>query len=188
MIERWRHEEHEHREPFAGKAFVSIDPGACGWALGWVPDEPKPVGFCHALDPMALVELFALVGATVAVVEGQYIGMMNTANSILEMAQRQYMAIGWLAAAMHRDQAQVGARDLNLFQVSPSTWQAAQRRRAGIQGKLARKEGMDLTLAEAERLIGDQVEWTKARKPEREGLASALGIGIWWRGLGAALE
>lgn len=178
-IERWNHPEREHREPFERKPFVSIDPGTDGYALAWVPDEDRPAGYCHALDPMALIELFILVGATVGVVESQYVTSLKNARHILELSFRSGMSLGWLAGAM---QAQVGA-DLHLFEVAPATWQAYQRRRAGVAHRLARGEGIELALAAAEDLIGTEGEWRKARKKQREGLASACGIGMWWRSL-----
>lgn len=179
MIERWNHQETEHREPFERKPFVSIDPGRDGWALAWEPQERAPVGFCHAYDPMALVELAALVQAKAFVVESQYIHRMNIANSVLDLAFRMGMSLGWLAAAMHSQ----GGLDLHLFQVSPSTWQAHQRKLAGIERRLERGEGIQLALELAENLIGTEAAWRKARKPQKEGLASALGLGVWWRSL-----
>lgn len=181
-VERWNYQEREHREMFANKSFVSIDPGADGWALGWHAWTPTPSVFCHAYDPMALVELVGTVEARVFVLEAQYIGNLQMATSVLEMTLRQGMSLGWLAAELHREPSKQ-KRDLNLFQVSPSTWQAHQRRIAGIPGRLPRGEGIALALKRAADLVGEEEEWKIATKKQREGMASALGIGEWWRSL-----
>lgn len=178
MIERWNYQDREHLERFARVPFVSIDPGADGWALGWHPWSPTPSVFCHAYDPMALVELFKTVQASVVVLEAQYIGNLGMAGSVLEMSLRQGMSLGWLAGEMHRGEPR---KDLHLFQVPPSTWQAHQRRQAGIPGRLPRGEGIALTLQRAVAVMGEEEEWKLATKKQREGLASALGIGEWWR-------
>ncbi len=179
-IERWDYKQSEHRLRFGNKPFVSIDPGADGWALGWHPWQPAPCAFCHAYDPMALVELAETVAAVVFVVEAQYIGTLGMAGSVLEMSFRQGMSLGWLAAALHGGEPR---KDLHIFQVPPSTWQAQQRRQAGIAGRLPRAEGIALTLKRAKEVMGDEDEWKRATKKQREGLGSALGIGEWWRSL-----
>lgn len=183
MIQRWEYKDSEQRARFAQRPFISIDPGADGWALGWHPWATSPSGFCHAYDPMALVELVGMVDARVLVIEAQYIGNLGMAGSVLEMSLRQGMCIGWLAAVLHEAGAVTKSRDVNLFQVPPSTWQAHQRRLEGVQGRLGRGEGIELTVRHAEALLGDQDEWQRATKKQREGLGSALGIGEWWRSL-----
>ena len=180
-IERWDYKQSDHRARFENKAFVSIDPGADGWALGWFSWQPSPCGFCHAYDPMALVELMNTVEAQVVVLEAQYIGNLGMAGSVLEMSLRQGMSLGWLAAAMHAGNSI--RKDLHLFQVPPSTWQAHQRRQAGIRGRLPKAEGIALTAKRAKEVMGDEKEWQLATKKQREGLGSALGIGEWWRSL-----
>jgi len=178
VIECCDYKQGDHRERFARRPFVSIDPGADGWALGWYPWLASPSGFCHAYDPMALVALARMVDAVVFVVEAQYIGNLGMAGSVLEMSLRQGMSLGWLGCALHGDGSLPKA--LNLFQVPPSTWQARQRRQAGIAGKLPRKEGIQLSLKRAKELVGDEDEWRKATAKQREGMASAIGIGEWW--------
>lgn len=182
-IQRWRYNDGECRSRFGKKPFVSIDPGADGWALGWYPWSEAPVAFCHAYDPMALVELGRTVEATIFVVEAQYIGNLGMAGSVLEMTFRQGLALGWLGAVMHYSGKENPRKDLHLVQVPPSTWQAHQRRQAGIPGRLPRGEGIDLALKRARELVGEEDEWVKGTKKQREGMASAIGIGEWWRSL-----
>jgi hypothetical protein len=183
VIQRLDYKQADQRARFDNVPFVSIDPGADGWALGWYPWQLVPCAFCHAYDPEALVALFRTVEACVAVVEGQYIGNLGMAGSVLEMSFRQGMSLGWLGAIMHHSDKTWTRKDLHLFQVSPSTWQARQRRRAGIPGRLPRAEGIALSIKRAAELVGDEAEWKGATKKQREGLASASGIGEWWRSL-----
>jgi hypothetical protein len=182
VIERWRWDEREHIEQFKGEPFVSVDPGSEGYALGWAPDSPIPVGYCHSYAVESLVELFARTEARVMIVEAQYVRNLSRQVAILELNLRIGMAIGWLACSL-RNSATWGFT-LNLFQLAPATWQAHQRRLVGWKGKgqPKREEGIQISLARAETLIGDQEEWKKATKPRKEGLASALGIGEWWKG------
>ena len=162
---------------------MSIDPGVDGYALGWVKDDPSPVGYCAALHPESLWALFTRVQARVAVVEGQYIGNPQIAGSVLDLGFRMGISIGWVAAVMHGSLETQQERTLHLFTAPPSSWQAHQRRVAGIMGRLDRATGLRLTVARGEKMFGFQDEWKRATKKQREGMASALGIGEWWRSL-----
>lgn len=178
MIERWNIGEREHWEQFAREPFVSVDPGADGYAMAWLPDVLVPVSYCHALEPQLLAEALLSISARVLVVEAQYIAMLKNANNVLELRGRQFMALGWAACVLHE-----AGEDLHVFEVSPSTWQAMQRRRVGRRGHPKRGEGIDLAIARGAAVFGDDAEWRKARKKQREGMASALGIGEHWRDL-----
>lgn len=181
MIERWRWDEREHREQFAGEPFVTIDPGAEGYALGFVPGSGLPVGYCQCYAVESLFELFLLTKAHVVLIEAQYVRNLKAGQSVLELTLRTYMALGWVAANLRN--AATWGWTLNMFQIAPATWQAHQRRIVGWQGKgqPKREEGLQIAFARADAVIGDQEEWQKATKPRREGLASALGIAEWWR-------
>lgn len=185
-IQRWRYNDGECRSRFRKTPFVSIDPGANGWALGWYPWSEAPVAFCHAYDPMALVELGRTVEATIFIVEAQYFYDPKLAQSVLEMTFRQGLALGWLGAVMHYSGKESPRKDLHLVQVSPSTWQAHQRKVAGIPGRLGRGEGIALAVKRARQLVGEEEEWVKGTQAQREGMASAIGIGEWWRSLDGA--
>lgn len=178
MIERWNHDEREHREQFAGESFVAIDPGVEGYAMGFERGTFAPVGYCSALHPESLVALCRKVRTEVVIVEQQFIKSLAQGVSTLDLSLRCGMALGWLACALTQ-----GGGGLNLFTVSPSTWQAHQRRRKGIPRQLERGEGIALAVERAVEVIGDQEEWQRATKKRREGMASALGIGEWWRSL-----
>jgi hypothetical protein len=178
LIERWNHEETEHREQFLRQAYVSVDPGADGYAMLWLPGATEPSAYCHALEPEALTALLIRGGVNVLVVEGQYVRSLKNARHVLELAFRQAMAIGWLAAVLHSMRI-----DLHLFQVAPSTWQAYRRRQAGLKGHAERGEGIELALQRAEQVIGKEREWVMASKKQKEGMASAFCIGEWWRSL-----
>lgn len=178
MIERWLVTEREHWEQFVGEPFVSCDPGSDGYALAWAPGKVEPIAFCHQLEPELLADLLFRVKARVLVSEAQYVRQLSNGGAMLELTLRSALSIGWAACRLHQD-----GTDLNLFQVSPSTWQAHQRHRVGRKGQAARGEGIAIALARAEQLIGDEQEWRKATKKRREGLASALGIAEHWRHL-----
>lgn len=169
-LERWNHEEREHREQFRGRSFLAIDPGREGYALGY-SGNGSAAGYCHALEPISMWDLARLVGASVFILEAQHIRQINNANSILDLGFRAGMTLGWVAALM--------PHPMNLFQVAPSTWQSHQRKKLG-RPKAQKGEALLWTLERGEQVFGRETEWQLANRKQREGMASALGIAEWW--------
>jgi hypothetical protein len=186
-LNRWDWQSTDDREQFAGEPFVSIDPGADGYAMGWESCyRAPPVGYCHALHPDSIVELMRRIGARVVVVESQYVTSLKNARHILELTFRLGIALGWVGCAVHlRSHVRLppSSVSLDLFEVATSTWQAHQRRQAGIKGRKKRGEGIQVTLDRAVQVIGTEDEWRSANAKQKEGMASALGIGEWWKSL-----
>lgn len=182
MIERWRWEEREHLEQFAGEPFATVDPGVDGYVMGYAdPKSEQPSSYCHALEIVSLVDLMMNTGARVLVTEGQYIGMITIAHSVLELGFRHGMTLGYAAALL--DERKQRDTDLHLFEVKASTWQAYQRRMLKITAKKQKGDGIKLAIERAEKLFGGQSEWESASKAKQGGMASAVGMGDWWRSL-----
>jgi hypothetical protein len=165
------------RERFRGKPFVSIDPGAQGYALGWIPECPLPVAYCHALEPHLVATLVASSNAPIVVWESQYVTSLKNARHILELTFRAGMSLGVTAECLRRE-----GIALRLTEVSPSTWQAHQRRTLGLKGQAKRGEGIKTAVAVAKKALGKEREWPRSSAEEKRGIASAYGIGMWWRG------
>jgi hypothetical protein len=158
-----------------GGKFVAIDPGADGAALAFDLGSTVPVAVCHAQDAFAVADLMRRVSASVLVVEGQFVGDPKRAGAALDLSFRTGITIGAVAVML--------AAKTHLFTVPPATWQAHQRKLEGIPERLNREDGIALSVKVAEREIGKQRTWVSATKGQREGMASALGIGHWWRSL-----
>lgn len=180
MFERWNWKESEHVDQFRGEAFLAIDPGERGKVLAY---ERQAVGArnpslcCSPLQPEDIARLMRSTGARVIVVEAQYVTQIKTARSVLELTLKLGMALGWVAC-MRAD-----IREMHLFEVAASSWQAHQR---GHKGRTpTRKEAMKV--AQASALVQCKVDpvfrlwWEAEDKLGKEGLASALGIADHWQ-------
>lgn len=163
---------------FAGKSFVSIDPGADGYAMGWLPEEDNPVAFCHVLEPHLVAGMARRIGAHAFVYESQYVTSLKNARHVIELTFRSAMSLGVAAECLRRD-----GHHLYIFEVAPSTWQAAQRRASGIEGRREKGQAAQIAFEVAQEVLGTEGEWKRSLKARKLGLASALGIGQWWRGL-----
>jgi hypothetical protein len=140
-----------------------------------VKDGRDPVALCHAFQPECIQTLMKRVGARVLILEQQYVTDLKRARTILELTFQMGIGIGWVACMRPFSGTHV-------FHVAPSTWQAHQKKLAGIlKGpQLKRAEALEMAMGRAKQVLGNDPEWKAAKKASKEGIASAFGIGEWW--------
>jgi hypothetical protein len=169
VIERYHTKD---AEQLYGQDFVAMDPGKDGACVVFVSRAPVEV-LQTALEPNVISDAMVRHRVSNLLVERQYVGV-NAAAS-LELAWRTGIVLGCIGE-------QLGG--LSLVEVYPPTWQTYQRKKFKIEGRLNRKQGIALSVEEAE--VGLINLWETqvagSRKPVIEGIASAYGIGSWWLG------
>lgn len=158
MIRRWHWKDPEAPRP---ARFAAMDPGDHGAVCVFERGKRDPILVLDTAQDFGTIAMaLSELGVAVLVLETQYIGA--NAMSGLEVATSAWLMAGFLGCYL---------RGLDVIEANPATWQAAQRRRMGISGKLRRKEGIELAKKEAG-------VWCEAYPPARsEGVASAMGIG-----------
>ena len=156
-----------------GRAFAAIDPGKSGAAIVYAADGAAREVFADVEDTVpGLAHIVGERGVPVAVIEHQWL----PAKCAPGRAARQ-MELAWQAGRLI-GHLQAANGCLTVVRVWPATWQAHQRK-GGSQ--LDRASGIELAL----KMVSDNVltsdEWRRANKLQRAGIASAYGIGEWWR-------
>lgn len=178
MINRCDWKDRETRALAQGRPFISIDPGAHGYAMAWQPHRSTPLTYCHALEPRALFELVRELHSGVIVLEEQFVYSLKNAHIVLDLSFCSGIALGAVAALAAERRGTV----LDVFEVNPATWQAHQRKALG-KPKAAKGDALRWALGHGQELFAEHAEWQQADRKQREGMASALGIGEWWRSL-----
>ncbi len=178
MFERWNWDEREHVDQFRGEPFLAIDPGEHGKVLAYEAGKPNPVLVAHPLQPEDLVRLMRSTGARVIVVERQYVTMITHAKSVLELTLKLGMCLGWVACT------RADIKELHLFEIAASSWQAHQRNHKGRTPKRAVSIAFMNERARQQAAVDPVFRFWWAAETNsqgREGLASALGIADLWK-------
>jgi hypothetical protein len=151
------------RDPDAPRPdrFAAIDPGDDGATAIFERGNRDPIRVLDTANDFGTIAMgLSEMGVSVLVLESQYIGA--NASSALDIVTSAWTLVGFLACYL---------RGVDVVDANPATWQAMQRRRMGVAGKLKRKEGIAIAKDEAGALC-------EAYAPKRaEGVASAIGIG-----------
>ena len=168
MIERYRHDD---AELVFGQDFISVDPGKDGACIVYVNNVPVEV-IPTALDPVMIADAMQRHGVSVMLMERQFVKL--NPMSAIELCWMTGMMIGAVANEL--------GGILHMVEVFPSTWQARQRKAMKIEGKLNRKQGIELSITCAEIYLNQiwDTQVAQHKKAVIEGISSAAGIAAWW--------
>jgi len=177
VFERWNWKEFEHVEQFRDEAFVAMDPGGAGKALAYEKGNPEPVLVASAAQPEDVARIMRSVNARVLVAEAQYVTSLKAARSVVELAFRSGIVVGYMIAT------RAPVHVTHLFEVAASSWQAHQRGHKGRTPKRAEmlKISKARALAEVSKNGNFALWWAAEVAAGKEGLASALGLADLWR-------
>ncbi len=167
----WKKEDHgdlDKRDPF-----LSYDPGKdgafCAWKDGHVVRVWPSLQGCIE----SIVDWVLKNGATTIISETQFMGANPV--SILELSYECGLFLGSIEGRV--------PWDIYIVEVSPSTWQAMQRRRMSDIGiQLDRSDGIELAHRDFLKHVSGTplAEYYLSGISQREGFSSAHGLGQWW--------
>ena len=160
------------RRRYAGKPFMSIDPGHYGCAVPWTGSEQRtpgtPILLRSGVAADEIGEAAAAAGISLFVVEQPYVG--KNVQSALRAAESQGIVYGRL-------QSYVPV--VHVVRVAPSSWQTV----------IPCPEGMKRTRQWVEEQMQERwkgTAWYESHAANmedlaREGLRASATIGAWWR-------
>jgi hypothetical protein len=177
-MERWNWAERRHVAKFRGQGFASLDPGQWGCLLVFPAGAERPVRFANPMHVERCAQAMREFGASVMVIESQYVTNPKMARSIVELTLTMGILLGWVDHEFHH--AGLG---LHLFEVSPATWQAEQKRIHDPMAKREKGYGGQLSMRVAAKEFAEVNQWRTADPKFQTGIAAAWGIASWWKQL-----
>jgi len=148
---------------------VAIDPGVNGAVA--ISDGIYGVrvfdlqDWSVSLDALTKLTTSKKLSTPVILLEDQFVGRGAAAS--IEVTWLSGAYFGYLLGGL--------SGFVTLVQVAPITWQTAQRKRLGVNGRLNREEGIRLAVDELPE------KFRVGNKLQIEGRASAMGILRWWK-------
>lgn len=167
-IERYRHDD---ADLVFGKDFIAVDPGKDGGCVIYVNKLPVEI-IPTALDARMVADAMLRHNVSVMIMERQFVKL--NPMSALELCWMTGMMIGAVANEL--------GGTFHMVEVFPSTWQSRQRKAFRIEGRLNRKQGIELSITAAKVYLHSlwEIQVEPNKKAVIEGISSAAGIAAWW--------
>lgn len=159
-------------------SFLTIDPGSKGGWVLWLENEPVEAGFFHEFAGYVDMEMaVAREKISFVILEGAYIG--DSAAAALKLGFWR----GFAAATLRRACHPATRSKLTVMQVMAISWQS-KLPRVQPEGhpwdKDAKTLATNYIFDHHTRLGKPLSRWAIHPASQKEGIASALGMGDWW--------